>query len=164
MHQTLSYFFKFQGCGQTNSQTPYLSTNIYYFSHCSFKYCYNGQISDLAFIFLCSSKSIQLPSECTIFHPCFQFFSAVPYLFKYRQNAQCTILVIKFFCVVSNCLNAVRMHHLPFLFSKFSLQFQIPSECTLYLHFFQIFQEATLPSLLPCFNRNMYYFSNCSFK
>ena len=82
-----------------------------------------------------SSRSFQIPSECTIYRPCFNYF--------FLQ-----------FQIVSN---AVIMNHLPTLFS-FLMQFQIPSECTMYrpcYHFFcssisfQMPPECTL--YRPCF-------------
>ena len=48
--------------------------------------------------FLCNSKSFQMPSKCTVYHPCFYF------------SLQFRIVVI-----------TTRMHHLPSLFSFFSV-------------------------------------------
>ena len=73
-------------------------------------------------LFLCNSKSFQIPSECTIYRPCFHYFSAVPNCFKYRQNAPFIVLVFIFFLCSSK-------------------SFQIPSECTIYrpcFHFFSL--------------------------
>ena len=42
-----------------------------------------------------SSKSFQIPSECTLYRPCF-FFSAVQTRFKYRQNTPFTVLISNF--------------------------------------------------------------------
>ena len=85
--------------------------------------------------FLCNSISFKIPSECTIYRPCFHFFSASPYRFKYRKNAPFTVLVYIFFLQFHIVSNTVRMHHLPSLFSFFlcnSISFQIPWEYTLY--------------------------------
>ena len=76
-------------------------------------------LTSLFLFFLCSSKSFQIPPQCTIYHPCFHFFSAVPNLFKYRHNAQFTILVYIFFCSFKS--------------------FKIPSQCTLQLHSVNLF-------------------------
>ena len=68
--------------------------------------------------------SFQIPSECTIYRPCFHFFlqfqivannqnapytvlvfkmlSAFPNRFKYRQNAPLTVLVFDFFSAFPN--------------------------------------------------------------
>ena len=76
-------------------------------------------LTSLFLFFLCSSKLFQIPPQCTIYHPCFHFFSAVPNLFKYRHNAQFTILVYIFFCSFKS--------------------FKIPSQCTLQLHSVNLF-------------------------
>jgi len=65
---------------------------------------------------LCSSKLFQIPSECTIYRPCFIFFSAVPNCFKYHQNAPFTVLVSFYSLQFQIVLNTTRMHHLPSLF------------------------------------------------
>ena len=61
--------------------------------------------------------------------------SAVPNIFKYRQNAPFSVFFFLFSLQFQIVSNAVRMHHLASLF--FSLcyykSFQIPPECTLYL-------------------------------
>ena len=107
---------------------------------------------------LFSSKSFQIPPECTIYRPCFIYFSAVPNRFKYRQNAPCTVLVFIFsavpnrfkycqnecvrdivFIICSEVTNRFKHHHnacnvLETLFSfllSSSKTFQIPSECML---------------------------------
>ena len=78
-------------------------------------------------IFFCSSKSFKIPSECMLQrHFVFIYFSAVLNRFKYHQY-ECfkrnNVLYFPLhFQIVSN---TVRMHHLPSLFSFFSLQFQI---------------------------------------
>ena len=75
---------------------------------------------------ICSSKSFQIPSQCTIYRPCFCFFSAVPNRLKYRQNACFRDIVFFFFSLQFQIvLNTVRIHALERLFSKCSLQFQI---------------------------------------
>ena len=66
--------------------------------------------------FLSISKLFQIPSECTIYRPCFILFSAVPNRFQYHQNAPFTVLV-SFYSLQSKIVsNTVRMHHLPSLF------------------------------------------------
>ena len=50
--------------------------------------------------------------------------SAVSNRFKYRQNAPFIVLVFIFFCS-SKSLQIIRIHHIPSLFSKCSLHFQI---------------------------------------
>ena len=59
----------------------------------------------------------------------FAFFSAIPNRFKYRYNAQFTILVFIFFCSSNpfQLPSGVRMHAVETLFSKFPLQIQIVS-------------------------------------
>jgi len=69
-----------------------------------FKYRHNAQFSvlDVYISFLCSSKSFQIPSECTFTVLVFIFFSKVPYRFKYRQNTFFGVNVFTFFFAVPN--------------------------------------------------------------
>ena len=73
-------------------------------------------------IFLCSSISFQIPSECTMYHPCYQIFLCFK-LFKCCQNAPFTVFVFKVFSAVPN---TVRMHPLSSFFFKFSRRLPSP--------------------------------------
>ena len=116
-------------------------------------------------LFLCSSKSFQIPPECMLQRHCFHVFSAIPNRFKYRQNTLFRDIVFKRLSAVQNrfkhcqnaCLrdivfkrflqfqivfNTVRMHVLETLFSFFlcsSKSFQIPTGCMPQRHFFHFF-------------------------
>ena len=69
----------------------------------------------------------------------FIFFSAVPNSFECRHNALFSVLVFKMFSEVPYRIRWRKnvMHHLASLFSKLCLQFQIPSECSIYRPCFQ---------------------------
>ena len=68
----------------------------------------------------------KLPSECTIYRPCFKGFSAFSNCFIYHRNAPFTVLVFKYFLHFQIVSYIIGMHHSPSLFSFF-LQFQIVS-------------------------------------
>ena len=87
---------------------------------------------------LCSSKSIQIPSECTIQR--LLFFSAVQNRFKYRQN----VLVFNLFTAVQNSFEYRQNASFTVLFSKFSLHFQIVSNIVRMHYFLSLFSNFSL--------------------
>ena len=78
-------------------------------------------------LFLCSSKSFQIPSQCTIYHPCFQKDSAVPNRLKYHQNACLKDIVFKIFFAVPSRLKYRHSAYFKDIVFIFSQQFQIVS-------------------------------------
>ena len=119
----------------------------------------NHPLPSLFSIFFCSSKSFQMPQVFAVYRLCFQFvlcsfksfqsapfavsvfkiFSAVPNRFKCHQNAPFTVLMLIFSLQFRTVAITTRMHNLLSLFSKFSLQYQIVSKCSLYRLYFYLF-------------------------
>ena len=71
--------------------------------------------------FFCSSKSFQIPPQCTIYHPCFQNISAV----TMRSLAGFRNIVFKGFLQFQIFSNTVRMHSLETLFKKNCIVFKM---------------------------------------
>ena len=96
-------------------------------------------------LFLCSSKSFNIPSECMLQRHCFKFFSAVSIRLNYRVASECMLqrhcfqqvfYSSKSFQIPSLCM--FKRHYFQKVFYS-SKQFQIVSECILqrnYIHFF----------------------------
>jgi len=79
---------------------------------------------------LCSSKSLQIASEVTIYRLLFFFFHCSSKSFEIQSKCTISNISLKF-QIVSN---TVRMHHLSSLFLECSLHFKLfqwPSECTI---------------------------------
>ena len=53
----------------------------------SFQQSQNARVSVLVFIFLCNSKSFEIPSQCMLYIHCFHLLLSAPNRLKYRHNA-----------------------------------------------------------------------------
>mgnify|MGYP006890293932 CR=1 FL=1 len=120
-------------------------------------------------IFLCSSISFQIPSECTMYHPCYQIFLCFK-LFKCCQNAPFTVFVFKVFSAVPN---TVRMHPLSSFFFKFSRRLPSPLSSLVLIEICIIFLIAvsnsvksralvTLFSKILCSSKSFQRVSECT--
>jgi len=88
----------------------------------------------LVFIFFCSSKLFQIPSQCTVYHLAFIYFYAAPNCLIYHQNACLGDIVIKRICSSKSFQILSKGIFRDIVFNIFlcsSKLFQIPSKCIL---------------------------------
>jgi len=86
------------------------------------------------FIFFCSSKLFQIPSQCTVYHLAFIYFYAAPNCLIYHQNACLGDIVIKRICSSKSFQILSKGIFRDIVFNIFlcsSKLFQIPSKCIL---------------------------------